>query len=58
MKHVLVFYQLDDKDYESFLKSIKEEFLSGSGKIKDYASDEDVCEDGSSSLWDAYFHDL
>lgn len=57
MKHILVFYEINDEDYESFAKSIKEKFKNND-TVKDYSCDEKVDENGDSRLWSAYFHEL
>jgi hypothetical protein len=57
MKHILVFYEINDENYESFVNSIKEK-LKNNDTVKDYSCDERVDESGNSSLWSAYFHDL
>ena len=53
MKHILVFYEVNDENYESLVDSIKND-----NTVKDYTYDKNVDEDGWSLLWDSYMHDL
>ena len=50
--HVLVFYEIDEENYKSFIENIKD-----NNTVKDY-SDESADKNGWSLLWSSYVHDL